>query len=621
MDNFSLDKKLSDYTSEELLWNRPNIEQKYFDDITVVFGHTPTVYYGDEHKGKMLFTDTWIDIDVGAGLGLPPAILRLDDMKTYLTEYALKNRINEIGDITYTEFEYITAKYLKVDVLAFVARNIDEKIENGKVSGASSRMYLSFREEGAYNESFSANIVVSALNNYFKNTPNAIGWIRETESKIYHSAELAGISDISLATFFDVERLKKLLNNSTELNIIFTTGKTFFISNSSCLTEFVANGGNIKFLCVEPQTEEMKKIQFVEEMEVHSSRETIHEEFGMVMVELMEILIRAKQKNEHLENDIGTIQVGFCNSLLRSSFVLFLNSITHKNKGWFNITLPPAKSRETISFEIEAVDDRNITNNLFERSLQHFESLWKFALENQNVFNVEDGVDKKYISSSNAVKSYWEQKQKNAIITMKKRKRMHSVLIEVAAQHPLKDGCEPGEEFKKRLDVAIELFNSKRKDGIDVEIYVPGSRHLDFDGIPDDVSLSSAGTKYLIDNGVPENIVHGDDLNNKYDIERFHKGVYNSADECFVCSKYFFDDTKDFGSCYSICSPNQAFRKMLLYLEFGIYPKILTSPADNMFHDFINELFTAIPYVVNEDHSYQDENSKEALKTRKERMP
>lgn len=84
--NFSPDKKLSDYTSDELLWNRPNIDQKYFDDITVVFGHTPTVHYGEEHKGKILFTDSWIDVDVGAGLGLPPAILRLDDMKTFYCE-------------------------------------------------------------------------------------------------------------------------------------------------------------------------------------------------------------------------------------------------------------------------------------------------------------------------------------------------------------------------------------------------------------------------------------------------------------------------------------------------------------------------------------------------------
>lgn len=84
--NFSLDKKLSDYTTDELLWNRPSIEQRYFDDITVVFGHTPTVYYGDEYKGKILFTDTWVDIDVGAGLGLSPAILRLDDMNVFYCE-------------------------------------------------------------------------------------------------------------------------------------------------------------------------------------------------------------------------------------------------------------------------------------------------------------------------------------------------------------------------------------------------------------------------------------------------------------------------------------------------------------------------------------------------------
>lgn len=84
--SFSPDKKLSDYTSDELLWNRPNIDQKYFDDITVVFGHTPTVHYGEEHKGKILFTDSWIDVDVGAGLGLPPAILRLDDMKIFYCE-------------------------------------------------------------------------------------------------------------------------------------------------------------------------------------------------------------------------------------------------------------------------------------------------------------------------------------------------------------------------------------------------------------------------------------------------------------------------------------------------------------------------------------------------------
>ena len=79
--NFSKDKKLSEYTSNELIWTRPAKNTRYFDDITVIFGHTPTVFYGEEHKGKFLFTDTWIDVDVGVGLGEQPALLRLDDMK------------------------------------------------------------------------------------------------------------------------------------------------------------------------------------------------------------------------------------------------------------------------------------------------------------------------------------------------------------------------------------------------------------------------------------------------------------------------------------------------------------------------------------------------------------
>lgn len=81
--SFNKDKKLSDYSGTDLLWNRPNLDDKYFENMKVIFGHTPTVYYGDEYRGKILKTPTWVDIDVGAGLGLSPAMLRLDDMKEF----------------------------------------------------------------------------------------------------------------------------------------------------------------------------------------------------------------------------------------------------------------------------------------------------------------------------------------------------------------------------------------------------------------------------------------------------------------------------------------------------------------------------------------------------------
>lgn len=83
---FDKDKKLSEYSKADLLWTRPSINTKYFDDIITVFGHTPTVYYGEKYKGRAVVTDTWIDIDTGAAMGLDPMLLRLDDMQEFYAE-------------------------------------------------------------------------------------------------------------------------------------------------------------------------------------------------------------------------------------------------------------------------------------------------------------------------------------------------------------------------------------------------------------------------------------------------------------------------------------------------------------------------------------------------------
>lgn len=81
--SFDKNKKLSDYSQHDLIWNRPNLNAKYFDDIYTVFGHTPTVYYGNEYKGRAIITETWADIDAGAACGFKPMLLRLDDMKEF----------------------------------------------------------------------------------------------------------------------------------------------------------------------------------------------------------------------------------------------------------------------------------------------------------------------------------------------------------------------------------------------------------------------------------------------------------------------------------------------------------------------------------------------------------
>ena len=81
--NFAPDKKISDYTCDELVWTRPDLTTVYYKDRITILGHTPTVAYGDMFDGKIIKTETWIDIDAGAGFGRQPVLLRLDDMKEF----------------------------------------------------------------------------------------------------------------------------------------------------------------------------------------------------------------------------------------------------------------------------------------------------------------------------------------------------------------------------------------------------------------------------------------------------------------------------------------------------------------------------------------------------------
>jgi serine/threonine protein phosphatase 1 len=83
LDNFRKDRKLSDYSVDELIWTWPELTDEYFDDVHTVFGHTPTRSLDPCCSGKILRTRTWTDIDVGAAYGNEPVLFRLDDGKTF----------------------------------------------------------------------------------------------------------------------------------------------------------------------------------------------------------------------------------------------------------------------------------------------------------------------------------------------------------------------------------------------------------------------------------------------------------------------------------------------------------------------------------------------------------
>lgn len=82
--NFNKNKKISDYSADEILWTWPEINDTYYDDIITIFGHTPTSCYGKKYKNKIIKTKTWIDIDMGAADGkTEPVLLCLNNMKEY----------------------------------------------------------------------------------------------------------------------------------------------------------------------------------------------------------------------------------------------------------------------------------------------------------------------------------------------------------------------------------------------------------------------------------------------------------------------------------------------------------------------------------------------------------
>ncbi len=86
LENFDPHRSLDDYTADELIWARPDLSTRYFDNATVIFGHTPTQYFGDWPRGRILKTDSWICIDTGAAGGGAPALLRLDDMQEFYAQ-------------------------------------------------------------------------------------------------------------------------------------------------------------------------------------------------------------------------------------------------------------------------------------------------------------------------------------------------------------------------------------------------------------------------------------------------------------------------------------------------------------------------------------------------------
>lgn len=70
----------------KLIFERPMYDMRYYEDITLVTGHTPTVTIDPYYRGKIYHKNGHLAVDCGAGFGLPLGCVRLEDFAEFYIE-------------------------------------------------------------------------------------------------------------------------------------------------------------------------------------------------------------------------------------------------------------------------------------------------------------------------------------------------------------------------------------------------------------------------------------------------------------------------------------------------------------------------------------------------------
>ncbi len=70
----------------KLIFERPMYDLRYYEDITLVTGHTPTVTIDPAYRGRIYHKNGHLAVDCGAGFGLPLGCVRLEDFAEFYVE-------------------------------------------------------------------------------------------------------------------------------------------------------------------------------------------------------------------------------------------------------------------------------------------------------------------------------------------------------------------------------------------------------------------------------------------------------------------------------------------------------------------------------------------------------
>lgn len=417
------------------------------------------------------------------------------------------------------------------------------------------------------------------------------GWffINKYTSNIRFSQKMRsyGFDQVSLKKQTKREVLE-MCHRAEKIKMIYVSGSTYFSIYRKALLKALKDGVEIDVLCAavsgpfQPDIERLERATMFNGEPVRKPGKFISDEISQ--------LIKDYQ---------GTgMKLRFYSTEYRLPYVIayYKDGSVH---AWLTMTLPPYRSKYSFMLRgkrdnKEVLEQKEL--DFIEMMENNFDAIWEFASE----------------SPKGALYEKWMNKYCAAKENMGLREGRKGALIEIAAQHPLIEGKYPNEEFEQRLLLGKELYDKLTAQGELVMIYVPGSRHKEGDKA-DEISLSEAGCRFLEKQGVPRKHLYGERENIRY---RKEAGVYNSSDECYVASQLFKDHK--FSYLYCVCSSAQMMRKAISYIQFECLPHFHTVTTDEMYHNYIDELFRNIPIVLWDDEALQG-TSAEADRLRRER--
>ena len=434
-----------------------------------------------------------------------------------------------------------------------------------------------------------------------------IGMSSETYSGILEYCQTYGIKQFKNTTL-PIDTIKHKIAHAREVILLSTTGASLI--KALCTEAFptaLDRGCRISVLIPNQYSDFCEDVAEIERPDAKAENlSRLAQEYESVMVYLKDAIAASGQEDACIHC--------YCSHTLLRQTILLVKDRDDSVWSWVSLTMPPKRTVDgTPSFEVEGkLEPGHMVNLLW----QHCQAIMRVSEQRHSCFTVGEESGRPFYKEDVHAETYWQERYRAANKTMEDRRDQYDfALIEVAAQHPLKRRQLPGEEFKRRLDTAIRVYEELQEDGIDAHFYVPGSRHC-HNGVADKVSLSHAGKTYLMEHGIPEELIFGDDANEKYKGE---DGVYNSADECYVASRLFLEGEYDRLIC--VCSPNQILRKTLFYVEFGVLPQCYGIPAEHLYHNVLDELFHSLPRVLYRDHSWQDPNGEAFGYFREQRKP